>query len=29
MYVDGEGEGKPFRFDAGKPPDGVEPKHRG
>ena len=29
MYVDGEGEGKPFRFDAGKPLDGVEPKHRG
>ena len=29
MYVDGEGEGKPFRFDAGKPLDGKEPKHRG
>ena len=28
MYVDGEGEGKPFRFEEGKPLDGVEPKHR-
>jgi hypothetical protein len=29
MFYDGESEGRAFAFAAGKPLDGVEPKHRG